>query len=295
MVLDALDNVSSFFAAARAMHMTACAALASVFVFERLVAGRSMQIPSRRWIVGLALVAIAVSGAAWFAGVTIDMTGLPFREALTAENLRGILGTEFGKLWIGRGVVLLIATIVCMIRRSAVAQMLGLLTSLTLLGSIAWAGHGRFGLEPNTHLVADVGHLLIIAIWPGGLLPLWMMLGSKIDVDSMTAIVNRFSKLALLSVAVLIGTGWINSWMLIASWHGLFDSAYGQTLLIKLLLLAAILLLGAANLLYLRPRIAQTQNAILFLRWTVAVESVLALCMMLVVGYLGMLQPAADL
>jgi putative copper export protein len=297
-VIEALKTVSSQFAAARAVHMTSCAALASVFVFERLITRRCGAVPKRGFVILMSLVMFLVSGIGWLAAATIDMTGLPASEALSRENLHLVLSTtDFGHLWIFRFAVFgaaIVAWIVLRMIRKQRQPTAWLVVSIILLGSLAWAGHGRFGTNPTTHLVADVMHLLIIAIWPAGLLPLWLMLSKNINVDLLVAIVNRFSKLALISVAILIGSGWVNSWMLIAEWHALFDTAYGQVLLIKLGLLLTTVLLGAANLLYVRPRIAQTENAIRVLRWNVAIETAAAAGIMLAVGYLGLLPPPAD-
>lgn len=296
-VIDGLKTVSSLFAAARAVHMTSCAVLASVFVFERIVARQYGAVPKRGWVISIALLLLMLSGVGWLATVTIDMTGLPPAEALVRDNIQRVLGTEFGHLWTLRACVLG-ATILAWIVISAVwphrksdAWLVG---SILLLGSLAWAGHGRFGDRPNTHLVADVMHLLIIAIWPVGLIPLWLTLGKKIDVASLATIVNRFSRLALLSVVILIGSGWINSWMLVAEWHGLFDNPYGQVLIVKAALLLAMILLGAINLLYIRPRITRTANAAKLLRVSVAVETIAAAIILAAVGYLGLLPPPAD-
>ena len=299
MVLQALESVSSFLAVARAVHMTSCAALASVFVFERAVARRCGAIPKRGLIIRTAILLIVISGIAWFAAVTIEMTGLPASEALSRENLLNVLGnTDFGSLWQKRAGIAIGMPIAWLLLRlvrrkpNGIAMLFG---SVALLGSLAWAGHGSYGQRPTTHLIADVIHLIVLAIWPAGLLPLWMILRSEIDIARFTFIVNRFSNLALLSVTALIATGWINSWMLIGSWRGLIDTAYGQTLLVKLILLLGMVLLGAANLIYLRPRIATTRNALRLLRINVALEAVLTLGILLVVGYLGILPPSVDL
>ena len=298
-LLEAFSDVSSFTAVARAAHMTSCAALASVFVFERVIVRRCGAVPRRAWVIWLSLVTLVISGAAWLAAVTIDMTGLPISEALTRENLRLVLTQcDFGKLWLIRICVVVLTTIAWFIlralRRGNKADAL-LAGSIALLGSLAWAGHGSFGSKPNLHLTADTIHLLIIALWPGGLLPLWLVLVNGMEINRLTAIVNRFSNFALLAVAILVGSGWINTWMIIASWRGLIDTPYGQTLLVKLALLLGMLLLGAANLLYLRPRITTKESAMRRLRWNVAIETALLLGLMLVVGYLGLLPPPAEL
>ena len=243
-MIEALKTVSSEFAAARAVHMTSCAVLASVFVFERVIARRCGAVPKRGFVILISLVMFVISGIGWLAAATIDMTGLPASEALSRENLDLVLSTtDFGHLWIFRFAVFGAAIVAWILLRMIRKQRQQAACFGLLPASFCWAvwrgrGTADSGTKPTTHLIADAMHLLIIAIWPGGLLPLWLTLSKNIDVDSLVAIVNRFSKLALLSVAILIGSGWINSWMLVAEWHGLFDTPYGQVLLIKLGLLA---------------------------------------------------------
>src|SRR5665213_4467809 len=164
MVLQSLKDVSSFFAVARAAHMISCAALASVFVFERLIARRCGAVPRRGWIILISLAAIILSGIAWLAAAVIDMTGFPAQEALTTGNFKLVLTmTHFGHVWrIRFGIMLATAIgwqILHRFRRSSQATVM-LIGTLALLGSLAWSGHGVDG--PPVHLVADVAHLLII-------------------------------------------------------------------------------------------------------------------------------------
>lgn len=61
----------------------------------------------------------------------------------------------------------------------------------------------------------------------------------------------RFSGMGYGAVATLVGTGLVNSWLLVGSVSGLFQTTYGG--LAKLILFAAMLALAAANQFWLVP------------------------------------------
>ena len=67
------------------------------------------------------------------------------------------------------------------------------------------------------------------------------------------SMVNAFSPLALLSVAVLLVTGAFAAWEQLGSLAALFTSRYGRTLLVKLGAVAAVAASGALNWRVLRP------------------------------------------
>ena len=57
-------------------------------------------------------------------------------------------------------------------------QYAGLIIAIILLASIAWAGHAgaTIGAERPIHLTVDSTHLIAAGLWPGGLLPLTLLL-----------------------------------------------------------------------------------------------------------------------
>ena len=60
-------------------------------------------------------------------------------------------------------------------------------------------------------------------------------------------IMRNFSRLAQISVAVLILAGLGMSWVYVGSWDAMYGTAYGVMLGAKIALLVVLLLLGAAN------------------------------------------------
>jgi putative copper resistance protein D len=101
------------------------------------------------------------------------------------------------------------------------------------------------------------------------------------------------------AVATLIVSGLVNSGLLVGSVSSLLKTLYGQILLGKLALFAAMLGLAAANRLWLVPRMIETragcgQAAVWLarLRYHVLGEQFLGLMILLAVSVLGTMRPA---
>ncbi|MFB7247889.1 copper resistance CopC/CopD family protein [Streptomyces populi] len=120
---------------------------------------------------------------------------------------------------------------------------LGALFSLALAVTWAASEHASAGIQVPVAMVSSVLHLLAMAVWFGGLAALLTALHRPAE-PVPPAVVTRFSRLALTSVAVLTVTGVYQSWRGLGSWDALTSTAYGRLLAVKLVLVA--LLLGGA-------------------------------------------------
>ncbi len=105
----------------------------------------------------------------------------------------------------------------------------GLVLAIALSATWVGADHASVGIQVWLALPAGVLHLLAMAGWLGGLATLLVGLRNGLE----PAAVERFSKLAFGSVAVLVVTGVYQSWRGLGSWGALVDSEYGRLLLIK--------------------------------------------------------------
>jgi copper transport protein len=121
---------------------------------------------------------------------------------------------------------------------------LGGLLSLGLAVTWAAAEHASAGIQVPVAMVSSVLHLLAMAVWFGGLAALLAALHRPAEPIS-PAVVSRFSRLALTSVAVLAVTGVYQSWRGLGSWDALTSTSYGRLLVVKLGAVA-LLLVGAA-------------------------------------------------
>ena len=302
---------------ARAVHIGACLLFFGLFAFDRFVAtaisvNDKMEIGGYwqkkiRFFYLILLPAILLSGMAWFALVAMTMSG----QQLQVEMLRTVwTQTQFGMVWKIRLIFWLAAAVSAMLFHLLKTNpsfqknlvWLQLCFSGTLLGSLAWAGHGQ--TTSIWHLLADVLHLLAAGFWPAGLLPFVLLLKKLRQITGLShwnlvaALVRRFSAMSLGSVALLAITGFINSWFLVGSFSNLLGQTYGRWLLVKIILFCFAVSIGAVNLLRLKPRLTPgrfpaeiSEAAAAQLQSNIRVELFLGVAVVIVVAVLGILPP----
>jgi copper transport protein len=158
------------------------------------------------------------------------------------------------------------------------------LTSFALSGHIVTAGP-RWFTAPVL-----LAHTTAVAFWIGALLPLhWAV--SRLSKES-APIVQRFSRLALGAVAVLVAAGLIIAVLQVGSIRGLIKTTYGLILLAKLALVAGLVALAAINKLRLTPSLARGEpGAAVVLRRTIAAEIGLGLAILVATAALGTTPP----
>jgi copper transport protein len=112
----------------------------------------------------------------------------------------------------------------------------------------ALAGHaaGPSSLRA-LNLVAQWAHLLAVGVWIGGLAWLAAGLRQHALAGSARTVVVRFSKLAGISLAVVVATGVARTVDELGGWTRLADSGFGWALDLKLVLFAGLVALGAVN------------------------------------------------
>ncbi|MFJ3537387.1 copper resistance protein CopC [Streptomyces sp. NPDC090109] len=114
----------------------------------------------------------------------------------------------------------------------------GAVVATGIAGTWALAEHASTGIQPGIAMPVDILHLLAVAAWLGGLTVLLVALHRAPSVER--AAVERFSKVAFASVAVLAATGLYQSWRQVGSWSALTGTRYGQLLLVKIGLMAVL-------------------------------------------------------
>lgn len=140
-------------------------------------------------------------------------------------------------------------------------------------------------------VVLDWVHLVAMAAWLGGLVPLVMVLWwARTDRALLRVVVACFSGVALVSVATLTLTGLYLAWVQVGSLQALLPTTYGRALLVKLGLFALLIGLGALNLLVLAPHLGWRSGR--SLRRTVGVELAVGSVLLLAVGVLTGVAPA---
>ena len=313
----------------RAVHIGACMILLSLFAFEILVARPALRETDRsasphmevlreqfRLLAVWSGFAAIASGIVWFWIVLAQMTGSSLWEMPNIDSIDvTITQTQFGILWTWRLGLMLLFTIANLFARrkrraflwsSCAWQYAGLIIATTLLASITWAGHAgaTIGAERPIHLTVDSAHLIAAGLWPGGLLPLTLVLVQACRSSELSlllaagAITRRFSALSLLVVAALAATGLTNSYFLVGSLRALVTTGYGRLLMLKVLLFVIMIGFGACNLLRFKPQLAlaNEQNAkqrdvLRKLMRNVIAELCIGTLIVIIVGALGATPP----
>lgn len=249
-----------------------------------LVALRTEQ---KRWLTVLAdgLVGALIIGTLGAMYVQARVTGVYFWE---------LFGTRWGLIWLVRlGVTLTAAVMMESLllaessRRVFVGLGLGgMLLLTTTLTSHSAAKPGLLGP------LADFGHLVSTAVWAGGLVMLALTLASLRVVSGeargrlTTEIIGRFSALAAASVGLIVASGLLLSGGQVPSWASLWLTPYGQTLLIKLLIVAVAFGFGVYNSLRARRTfsVALEATVVTVILFTAAMLADLAPASAVIVG-----------
>ena len=163
------------------------------------------------------------------------------------------------------------------------------------------AGHAAQTAPRGLSLAFDWVHLAAGSIWVGGLvglLVLWRSTAELLRVAALSFVVPRFSDIAFASVLLLIGSGIGSSLQHLPTLASLWQTSYGKTLIAKIVLLGAAMLLAAVNLSRTKPRLAAASTrptlaagAAVLLRRLVTGEVVFVFGALFAAGLLASLAP----
>jgi copper transport protein len=160
------------------------------------------------------------------------------------------------------------------------------LAGFALLPLPTLAGHALDRGRPLLEPLVDFLHVAAASFWLGGLVALGLVLTQSGD---RAPVLRRFSKVALVSVAVLVATGVVRALAELRSFEQLWSTGYGRVLMVKTALLAVLVSVGWVNRYRLLPRLSFDK-----LRRTVAVELMLFAGLMGAVALLTDLRPGRD-
>lgn len=233
--------------------------------------------------------AVLVASAAVFA-LTIVLFGADNPLSFVSMVRTVLLETPFGVPWIIR-----LATAVALMWavRARGPKVLQLIAAGLALASAGLTGHAASrGLAES----AVVGvHLLAGGAWLGGLVPLAVTLraqGSRPDGPAAAMrLLLRFSAMGMVSVVLIIASGAVNA---VTITGRVPDPAigYDRILLVKLALVLAMVLLAAVNRFVLVRQLASSpQPALRRIGWTVGLEQILGVLVLIAASILGTTDP----
>ncbi len=218
---------------------------------------------------------------------------------------------QWGVLWIGRTVALVVALVLsdqvssssASERRGAVAFGGVAAAGAVMAVTISLGSHAAALVDVGPALAADLIHLLAVGAWVGGL-PVLLLVAldarharptGSAAVD-LTEVAARFSAVATVAVGLIVVTGVYSAWLQVVEPERLWSTEHGLLLVVKLALVVPLLALGGVNLAWTRPRLAEASaagaRAAKALRRLVVAEIVLAVAVLGVVGVLTEREPA---
>ncbi|MPZ15462.1 MAG: c-type cytochrome [Chloroflexi bacterium] len=254
------------------------AALVGTLLFRLLVldptarrlglAGAVLPAVERRWR-RLLWTAFGALGGATVAALALQVVVTRGSQELTVGAVLGelVFSTRWGVVWLARlGLVLAFGGVLFWLPRhdQRRAARIGVAVGGGVLLTYSLNSHGAALSElAAVAVAADWLHLAAVSLWVGGLFSLVLVLPGALrplaptDRSRFLAhLIPRFSALAIASVGTLLATGVYQAWVHVGSFGALLETLYGKSLLTKLGLAAPLLLLGAGNLLIIRPRLA---------------------------------------
>lgn len=280
-----------------ALLFLAGTAFFKVAVFQPArVSGPALERPMIVGAIGAFLVAHCLLAAAQAEAVAEQ----PLPQALAGQVLSEVLfsGRSAALWWLRLALGVVLGIVLYRRRQPGLAVSMGLF----LLVATSLASHATGArVAPTLAIAVDTLHLVAAALWIGGLFQLCLLLPPALNLSQekrselLRAIVPRTSAVFVPTVFVLFATGVFNTWQQVGTPGALFSTAHGQSLLVKLALLLPLLVIAAANLLFIRPGIAaEKANLPGRFLFNVRAEAALATALLLPVGLLGALPPSAQ-
>ncbi|GLZ33132.1 copper resistance protein [Lentzea sp. NBRC 105346] len=238
-------------------------------------------------------------GFGWLCGFAGTVAGLCFQAAWVAGKgpelswpvVEPVLHSPFGRVWVARTLLWVLALVVLIdlsrrgrtAARSLAWRVGAIAVGLGVLRTNGMTGHA---LDlPGWGQVVVFVHLLVVCVWVGGLAVLLLAVLPSRDRDVLTDVLPRYSKLAMFSVATITAAGALLAWRLVGSLDALLHTGYGRTLLLKLVIFAAMLLAGLASKTWVDRRLAVATTA-RGITLSVAFETVLAVVVLGVAAFL---------
>ena len=302
---DAASSVSN--SLARAFSFVGLLVLIGATTFRMLVLPRAVEINTeirarmerRAAVLGLAASVLVILSA--LARINLEsemMSAMPGMQTMGMMDMA--MHTRWGfalRLELGAALVALVSFGLAL-RRVRGTWLVATISAIVLAVTPALAGHAAASPRFTSLMIAsDFLHVLGASSWLGSLfavlivgVPVSFALSGAERWSSVASLVNSFSPLALASAAVVVVSGLIASWVHLERLSALWQTAYGQTLLIKLALVATTLMVGAYNFRRVQPRLV-SQEGTAHLRRSASVELLLGFLIIVVTGFLTGIAP----
>jgi copper transport protein len=216
-----------------------------------LVGGAFLALVCTRWAPPRLLLLLALACVTALAGsvgtflVARSQSHLPWSR---------FFGSSLGRQLEWRTVPLVVAAVAIALalgsrpsrRRQVMVAMVGLAGLAAMWGDVE-ASHASAASSLRLLRMGDQwAHFAAAGVWGGGLVALLALIGLMAAGERRQA-AKRFSTAALASVVVIAATGFQRAYDEVGTLHRLFHAAFGQYLIVKMVLLGLLVGLGAVN------------------------------------------------
>jgi copper transport protein len=191
-------------------------------------------------------------------GIALDgayAAALPLGDALKPSVISDVLDTRFGRVWLLRLVLLVIAIpfIRLLVNRRPVVEYplpkwwkpAAAAVAVGLLLTPGLSGHAGTGDLVPLAIIADLAHVGGVSLWLGGLVVLLAVVLRRKHLDELRTVVPAYSRLALGAICVIVVSGAFQAWRQLGSLSNLRDTDYGKLLAAKLLAFGVLIITAA--------------------------------------------------
>jgi len=231
----------------------------------------------RRWV-AVAVAVLAVATAGDLVARARVMSGGGLSEAMAA--LPAVLTrTHFGSIWTAR-VVAMALLAMTLASRAASARAAGFVLSLGIALTSSLTGHAADWGDYSLSVLVDWLHAVAATAWTGGLFGLVLIARRDrpaLPPALLAVVARRFSRLAGYCLLVVAASGIYNAWVQVPSVSALWSTAYGEALVVKICLAAALACIGAVNRYRVLPALGALPEARARLSRLVAREAAIAI------------------
>ncbi|REL36787.1 copper resistance D family protein [Thalassotalea euphylliae] len=228
-------------------------------VFEQSESHNNLAIANLKWIRGSIVIALLANGL-WFFASTGAMAEEGIQGAFDPDILAIMWDSSIGDGTLLRTIGLMIAILALIspfklksvvlnnyLKQGILVSSLFLLAyTFTLIGHVSELGGGE--------KVLLMLHVLVMAWWFGALFPLKEACHES-DYGQLYSLMDKFGRQASIAVSLLLIAGLWLAFQLVGNVEELFSSSYGQTLLLKLVIVTSILGIAAKHKLKLVPQL----------------------------------------
>jgi copper transport protein len=191
-------------------------------------------------------------------GIALDgayAAALPLGDALKPSVISDVLDTRFGRVWLLRLVLLMIAVplLRLLVNRRPVVEYplprwwrpVAAVVAVGLLLTPGLSGHAGTGRLVALAIIADVAHVGGVSVWLGGLVVLLVVVLRRKHLEELRTVVPRYSQVALAAISVIVVSGAFQAWRQLGSISNLRDTDYGKLLTAKLLAFGVLIITAA--------------------------------------------------